>query len=195
MLLYFVDSTVVTLMYLESLWQLYATHKCLLKANSKRMTVGVPLHSMILSDYFIIRSDGNGKLTRIHRPSQLKSSITLNNQIARPHDNWSCKKSIDHSSFICFGTISACDLVRNRLFLGLIRGRKATHGMFCKIFCGSSQIVSYYATIFNRIILRYFSLLQYFLLSQFFHLSFGNVIHLCILQLELSNLVLFVITA
>jgi hypothetical protein len=51
-------------------------------------------------------SAGSEKPTSMHKPSRLKSSITLNSRMQRPSDNWSCMKSIDQTALMASGTAS-----------------------------------------------------------------------------------------
>ena len=88
---------------------------------SQRIAFGLPRHSMICSNDRITRALGNDKSTSIAKHSRLKSSMTLKVRMLRPLAKLSDIKSIDQTSLIVVGTLSASGLSRLMRFLGLIR--------------------------------------------------------------------------
>src|SRR5690554_7035282 len=76
---------------------------------------------MTCSNDRITRALGNDKSTSIAKHSRLKSSMTLNVRMLRPLAKLSDIKSIDQTSLIVVGTLSASGLSRLMRFLGLIR--------------------------------------------------------------------------
>jgi len=99
----------------RSTWLMYSG------PSSQRNACGFPRQSMIWYSVRITLAVGSEKSTSIPSPSQLKSSITLNNRMPRPFSRLSCIKSINQVSLAAVGTDRASSFSRIIRFFGLMR--------------------------------------------------------------------------